>query len=83
MYQRALAGYSENPQWYLKDQANLFYNMGLLSRSSRNFERAIEYFKEAYKRYQTLFGPQNAQTIRALNQVNETMENQAAAADSG
>ena len=83
MYQRALAGYSKKTGSNSRGRANTFYNMGLLSRESRNFERALEYFKQAHESYSTLFGPQNAETIDALNQVNKTMEEQKAAADPG
>ena len=74
MYQRALAGFTRNPPLNPKSQLNTFYNLGLLSRKLQNFERAKECFKKAYQGYQTLLGPENAETIKALEQFNVEVE---------
>lgn len=70
IYQRASAGCTRNPPSNPKLQLDIFYNWGLLSRDLQNFEKAKECFSKAYQGYQTLLGPENAETIDALKKFN-------------
>ncbi len=71
MYQRALLGCTRNPPPNVKSQLDLFYNMGLLYQRLKNFESAKDFYNQAYEGYQKLLGSQHAETIDALEQLNE------------
>ena len=71
MYQRALAGYGNNPQYDLTGQLLLYYNMGLLFRRLAHFEKAIEFLKQAHEGFKKMLGPEHPETVDALNDMEQ------------
>ena len=74
MYQRALSGYTRNPPEGPRGQLRLFYDIGLLYQDIQKFEKAKDFFSQAYEGRRELSGSQHDDTIRALVQVNIEIE---------
>ena len=74
MFQRALAGCNEMASPNTPLELSLFYNMGLLSRGFQHFERAKEFFTQAYEGRAQLLGSQHPNTIKALEELNIEIE---------
>ena len=73
MYLWALLECSRNPPPDPKKQLQLYYNTGLLYQDMQNFEKAKEFFSQAYQGSQELLGSQHDDTVKALIRVNIEM----------
>ena len=74
MFQRAFAGYTNNPQAKPNPGFGVLGNIGMLYRGLQDYERAKEFFSQAYDFYHSLFGSQHAETIAALEELNIEIE---------
>ena len=74
IYQWALLGYARDPDADPMLQLILLYNMGLLYRVTEKSESAKDHFSQAFERHEKLLGPQHADTVDALKQLNLQIE---------
>lgn len=55
-------------------RVDLLYNLGLFYRKLRDFERAKEFFRQAHEGCQSLLGSQHADTVGALEELNQSIK---------
>ena len=74
LYQRALDGYTRNLQAKPRSRVDLLYNMGLFYRKLRDSETAKEFFRQAHEGCQSQLGSQHADTVGALEELNQSIK---------
>jgi tetratricopeptide (TPR) repeat protein len=74
MYQRALAGYEKALGPEHPSTLDAVYNLGLLFRRLREWEKSIRCFERAWAGYETVKGAADPETVDAQSQVARTRQ---------